>query len=89
MWLLTKKDAQCEIFEICSISGNMRTAVWETAPQVSLINCSKEIRGKDSICMILVKGEYMQSSTFFFFFLVESFCLSHEASTNHEKQLSP
>ena len=68
MWLLTKKDAQCEIFEICSISGNMRTAVWETAPQVSLINCSKEIRGKDSICMILVKGEYMQSSTFFFFF---------------------
>ena len=88
MWLLTKKDAQCEIFEICSISGNMRTAVWETAPQVSLINCSKEIRGKDSICMILVKGEYMQSSTFFFF-LVESFCLSHEASTNHEKQLSP
>ena len=81
-WL--KKDAQCEIFEISFISGNMRPEVWETTPQVSLINCSKEVRGKDSICVILVKGDYMQSNTFFFFFgrkflLVSwSFCKSWE-----------
>ena len=35
------------------------------------------------------KGGVHAIKHFFFFFLVESFCLSHEASTNHEKQLSP
>ena len=34
-------------------------------------------RGKDSIYVIWVKGEYMQSNMFFF---VENFCWSHEAS---------
>ena len=43
-------------------------------------------RGKDSIHMILVKVEYMKSSTYYF---VQSFCRSHEASASHEKQLSP
>ena len=43
----------------------MRTATWETAPQIALRNCSKEVREKDNIYMILVKGEYVQPSTFF------------------------
>ena len=44
----------------------MRTAAWETATQIALRDCSKEVLGKDNIYVILVKGEYMQSSTYFF-----------------------
>ena len=47
------------------IRGKMRTAAWETAPQIALRNGSKEGEGKVSIHMILVTGEYMQSSTYF------------------------
>ena len=37
-----------------------------TEPQVALRNCSKDICGRRTvICVILVKGEYVQSSTFF------------------------
>ena len=43
----------------------MRTAAWETAPQIALRNGSKEAEGKVSIHVILVTGEYMQSSTYF------------------------
>ena len=43
----------------------MRMAVQETAPQIALRNRSKEVVGTDSIYVILVKGEYMQSSTYF------------------------
>ena len=65
----------------------MRTAAWETVPQIALRNCSKEAggEGKDSIYVIWVKGEYIQSSTLIF---LESFCWSYEASASHEKQLS-
>ena len=41
----------------------MKTIVQETAPQVALRNCSKEAGGTVNIYVILVKGEYMQSST--------------------------
>ena len=43
-----------------------RTVAQETVPQIALRNCSKEAVGKASIYVILVKGEYMQSSTYFF-----------------------
>ena len=33
----------------------MRTATGETAPQIALRNCSKDVR-EDSICVILLKG---------------------------------
>ena len=42
----------------------MRTAAWETEPPIALRNCSIEVGGKDSIDVILVKGEYMKSSMF-------------------------
>ena len=45
------------------IWGKMRTAAQETAFQIALRNYSKEVGGKVSIYVILVKGEYMQSST--------------------------
>ena len=63
---LKKKKAQPESCESSFIGGNMRTSVQETAPQISLRDCSKEVLGKDNIYVILVKGEYMQSSTYFF-----------------------
>ena len=43
----------------------MRTAAQETAPPIALRDCSKEVEGKDSIYVILVKGEYVPSSTYF------------------------
>ena len=42
----------------------MRTIAWETAFQISLRNCSKEVVGKVSIYVIVVKGECMQPSTY-------------------------
>ena len=44
----------------------MRTVAQETVPQITLRNCSKEVGGKDSIYVILMKEEYMQSNTYFF-----------------------
>jgi len=41
----------------------MKTIVQETEPQVALRNCSKEAGGTVNIYVILVKGEYMQTST--------------------------
>ena len=43
----------------------MRTVAWETAPQIALINYSTEVVGKISTEVILVKGEFMQSSASF------------------------
>ena len=45
---------------------------WKAAARIALRDCSKEAEGKVSVCVILVKGESVQSSTFFFF--PESFC---------------
>ena len=59
----------------------MRTIARETAFQIALRNCSKEAGGKVSIYVILVKGEYIQSSTYFFFFL-QKFSASHEAQSS-------
>ena len=36
-------------YELSFIYGNIRTAVWETAPQTALRNCSKDIRGRTVI----------------------------------------
>ena len=59
----------------------MRTVAPETAPQIALRNCFKEVRGKVSIYVILVKGECMQSNTHFFFL--------QKVSVSLEEQLSP
>ena len=44
----------------------MRTADQETAPQIALRNCSKGWRWEINIHVILVKGKYIQSSTYVF-----------------------
>ena len=43
----------------------MRTIARETAPQLPLRNCFKEAGEKVTLYVILTKGEYMQSSTYF------------------------
>ena len=48
------------------IQGNMRTAARETAPQIDLRNCSKDIVGKDSIYVILVIGGVYATKHIFF-----------------------
>ena len=60
------------------------TSPQESAPQIALINCSKEVGGKDSIHVILVKGGVHAIKHIFF---VESFCWSHEAFARNKKQL--
>ena len=60
----------------------MRTVAPETAPQIALRNCFKEVRGKVSIYVILVKGECMQSNTYFF---CGRFLLVLRSSCHHEK----
>ena len=45
--------------------SKIRTIAWEIATYIALRNCSKEVRVKVSIYVILVKGEYMQSKTYF------------------------
>ena len=46
----------------------MRTAAWETAPQIALRDCSKEAggEGKDSIYVIWVKGVHTVKHINFF-----------------------
>ena len=77
---LKKKNAQLESRESNFMWGKMRTIAQQTAYQRALRNCSKEVGGNASIYGILVKGKYMQSSTFFFFLQVFA---------SHEEQMSP
>ena len=52
----------------------MRTAGLETAPPRAVRNCSKEAEGGEvNIYVILVKGEFMLSSTY----LCKKFSVSH------------
>ena len=57
----------------------MRAAAREITPQIALRNCSKEAGEKVSIHVILVKGESMQSSTYFF----------QKVSASHKEHMSP
>lgn len=47
----------------------MRTAAWEIAPQIVLKNCSKEVAGKESVHVILVRGSACNQAHIFFLFL--------------------
>ena len=62
----------------------MRTGAWETAPQIALRNCSKEVEGReDSVYVILVKGEYMDNAIKARIFC-RSFLLVMRTSHHHE-----
>ena len=61
-----KENAQCESYELSFIWGNMKTAAWETEPQIVLRDCSKDVWAKESVYVMLEKGEYMQSSKVIF-----------------------
>ena len=59
----------------------MRAIAQEIASQIALRNCSKEVEGKVSVYVVLVKGEHMQSNTFSFVW--------QNVSPSHQKQSSP
>ena len=61
-------------------------AAWETAAQIALRNCSKEIGRKVSIYVVLVKGEYLHSSTYFFQQVYASLMM---LSASYKEQSSP
>ena len=48
--LSTKENAQRESCQLSFMWDNMRIVPWETAPQMALRNCSKEVGGK-RVCM--------------------------------------
>ena len=65
----------------------MRTVAWETAFQIALKNCL-EVGGKVSIYVILLKGEYIQSSTYFcrrFLLVLGRLLLLTRSKPHHEK----
>ena len=43
--LSTEKGHDVKNHELCLLWGKMRTAAWETAPQIALRHCSKEAGG--------------------------------------------
>ena len=51
------KDAQSESCELNFLWGKLRTAAWETAPQIAL-RAAPQRHGGRSIQKILVKGEF-------------------------------
>ena len=59
------KNMHMRVVSQVLFGGKMRTIAQETAFQIALKNCTKEVGGKVSIHVILVKGEYVQSSTYF------------------------
>ena len=65
--------------------GKMRTSAWERVLQIALTNCYKEVGGKVSIYVILVKRAYMQSSTYF----SRSFLLVSRSLSSHKEQWPP
>ena len=61
-----KTNAQHQSCELCFIWGKMRTAAQGISLQIALGNYSKEVEvGKANIYVILVKGEFMESSAYF------------------------
>ena len=67
-----KKSSQQESCKLSFIWGKMRTLALETAFQIALRSCSREVGEKVIINVILVKGEYMQLSTLFIFLQVSA-----------------
>ena len=60
-----KKISQGDSCKLGFVWGKVRTVSWEAAPQRALRNRSEEAGVKISKCVILVKGAYIQSSTYF------------------------
>ena len=73
-----KKIVQYESCELSFIWGKMRTIARETAFQIALRNCSKEVGERSGFYMILVKGVRAVKHTFW-----------QRLTASHEEQMSP
>ena len=64
----------------------MINIAWETVLQIALRNCSKDVGWKVSVYVVLLKGEYMQSNTYFLQKISTSLM---KTTANHKEQISP
>ena len=78
-WRCQLKNAQHESCKLSFIFGAKWGDSRETAFQIALRNCSREVVGKVSIYVILVKVECMHSSTYFL----------QKIFASHKEQSSP
>ena len=67
-----KKNAQHESCKLSFIWGKMKTAAWETAPQIALRNCSKETGGRSVYMWFWWRGDTCNQAHIF----PEGFCWS-------------
>ena len=81
-----KKMHNVRVVNFCFIGGKIRTAAWETAPQVALRNCSKEAAGKDRIYLDFGYERVHEIKLIFFQKVSAS---RMKLSTSHEEHLSP
>ena len=72
------KNAQREGCELSFIWGKMRTIAQQTAFQIALRNCSREVAGRSVLYMMLVEGGCAVKHT----------CWQRLAAS-HEEQMSP
>ena len=63
--LLKKKLQKKRVVNQVLFGGKIKTIALETPSQIALRNYSKESGGMVNIYIILLKGEYMQPSTYF------------------------
>ena len=74
----------CQSCELSFIWGKIKSADWETAPQIALRNCSKEAGGWSVYMRFWWRGDTCSQAHIF-----PGFCYSCEAFASHEKQMSP
>ena len=80
MYCWLKKDAQHESCELSSTWGDMRPAAQETAPQITLRNCSREVLGEGQYIQFWWRESLMWSSTYF----TKDFLLATRSWCHHE-----
>lgn len=78
-WIKKKKIPKGEL----RVKAQTRTIAWETECQIALRN---RVRGKVSVFVILLKGKYMQLSTYF---LAEVSDMLLKVTAIYEEQMSP
>ena len=80
-------EPQIMCIQLPNFSQGPSMSIWVSiAFQIALQNWSKKVGGKVSIYVILVKEEYMQSSTYFLQMVTASLV---KVTALHEEQMSP
>ena len=73
-----------KVARLSLIWDKVRTIAWETAPQIALRNCSKEVTGKVHIYVILGKGAGVHEIEHILFYFI-----FQNISAGYKEQSSP